>query len=81
MKRIFISIGVTAAVLIIVLVFSGCAGTSIQRLSGAAFLKQAQQTEVCSSFVWTSYIGNGNERAYLEYGHPALIGSGMRVIV
>ena len=69
------------AVLAAVSVMVGCAGTRIKQLSGSEFLKQAEQTAQLNSFQWTSYIGTGNDRAYLEYGYPSLFGSGMRVTV
>jgi hypothetical protein len=59
----------------------GCASTRVKRLSGSEFLKRAQQTDVLGSFAWTSYIGSTHERAYLEYEHPAFIGSGLQVTV
>ena len=59
----------------------GCASTWIKEVSADEFLKHAQQTDLLGSFAWTSYIGNTHDRAYLEYGHPAFIGSGMQVTV
>lgn len=77
---------VIGLVTIILLVFFsilmvGCASTHIRHLSGEAFLEQAKQTELLGSFNWTSYIGKGGDRVYLEYGHPAFIGNGQRVTV
>lgn len=66
---------------IAVLGLPGCAGTRIRELSAPAFLKQAEQTAVVGSFVWTSYIGSSGQRAYLEYGHPAFLGRGMQMTV
>lgn len=63
------------------LLLTGCAGTRIQQLSGPAFLKQAEQTDQVGSFAWTSYIGSTQLRAYLEYGHPAFVGSGIQTTV
>ena len=60
---------------------AGCAGTRVERLSGPEFLAQAGQTDVMGSYVWTSYIGSTGQRAYLEYGHPALVGGGVRMTV
>ena len=37
---------------------------------------KAAGIEQVSSFQWTSYIGVSGDRAYLEYGRPAFIGSG-----
>jgi hypothetical protein len=63
------------------LMFSGCAATQIKQLSGTDFVAQAKQMEFVSSYDWTAYIGKSKQRAYLEYGHPALIGSGMQTTV
>jgi len=71
----------TVAAAIAGLLLTGCTGTRIKRLSGPAFLKQAEQTEQVGSFVWTSYIGSTQQKAYLEYGHPAFIGGGMQTTV
>lgn len=59
----------------------GCAGTRIKQLSGPDFIKRAGQTEQINSFSWTRYVGSTGERAYLEYGHPALLGAGAQVSV
>jgi hypothetical protein len=59
----------------------GCARTRINEVSGDEFIKHAQQTDLMGSFAWTSYIGSTHDRAYLEYGHPAFIGSGLQVTV
>ena len=63
------------------LILTGCAGTRITQLSGPEFLKKAEQTQQIGSFAWTSYIGSTYHRAYLEYGHPAFLGSGMQTTV
>lgn len=63
------------------LILTGCAGTRIKQLSGPDFLKQAAQTDQVGSFAWTSYIGSTQQRAYLEYCHPAFIGRGMQTTV
>ena len=68
-------------VMIAGLVLTGCAGTRIKQLSGLDFLKQAALTDQVGSFASTSYIGSTQQRAYLEYGHPAFIGSGMQTTV
>jgi hypothetical protein len=73
---ISIAVGVAASVFL-----AGCACTRIKQLSGAEFQKQAGQCEQMNSFNWTSYIGVSQQRAYLEYGYPALVGSGMRTTV
>jgi hypothetical protein len=67
----------------VVLAFSlsGCASTKIERLSGQEFLRQANQISQMNSFQWTSYVGSSPDRAYLEYGYPALIGRGARITV
>ncbi len=59
----------------------GCASTNIKHLSGPKFLEQAKQTELLTSFNWSSYIGTGNSRAYIEFGYPAFIGDGYRVTI
>jgi uncharacterized protein YxeA len=60
----------------------GCASTTIKHLSGPEFIKQAKEMELISSFQWTSYIGKGaSDRVYLEYGHPAFIGKGLKMTV
>ena len=81
MKRIathslvlFVGIGIGILV-------TGCASTRIKRLSGTEFVTQAQQMDDVSSFIWTTYIGKSSQRAYLEYGHPAFLGSGARTTV
>jgi hypothetical protein len=63
------------------LMLSGCATTRIEQLSGPDFVDQAKQMELMSSFNWTTYIGSSKQRAYLECGHPALVGSGTRTTV
>lgn len=81
MNRHLIHLGLIAAMFVAGVLFVGCAGTRVKQLSGPDFLKQAKQTDLVGSFVWTSYIGSTHLRAYLEYGHPALIGNGMRVTI
>jgi RimJ/RimL family protein N-acetyltransferase len=66
---------------IIGLMLSGCAATGIERLSGPDFAAQAKQMELMSSSNWTTYIGTSAQRAYLEYGRPAFVGSGTRTTV
>ena len=44
-------------------------------------MEEAKHTDEMSSFFWTSYIGSSHQRAYLEYGHQALIGKGMSITV
>ena len=39
------------------------------------------RVEMINSFHWTSYVGSSGSRAYLEYGHPAWIGKGVRSTV
>lgn len=82
MKRKFLKyVIIMATCLIGGLLLAGCAGTKIMQLSGQDFLKQAEQTNQISSFNWTSYIGCTDQRAYLEYGYPAMLGNGTRVTV
>lgn len=78
-RKILKRVTMAAAFLIAGFLIAGCAGTRIEQLSGSEFLKQAEQTNPISSFKWTSYIGSSEQRAYLEYGYPALIGKGARV--
>ena len=80
MKKIMIA-GMVLALGAAVALMVGCASTRIKEVSGAEFLQHAQQTDLLGSFVWTSYIGSTHDRAYLEYGHPAFIGSGVQVTV
>ena len=61
--------------------FSGCAGTRIRKLSGEEFQRLAGQTDILGSFAQYSYIGNTHDRAYLEYQHPAFIGKGVQLTV
>ncbi len=63
------------------LLLTGCATTRVKRLSGQEFMRQAKKMEVISSFSWTTYIGRSEQRAYLEYGHPAFVGGGTRTTV
>lgn len=63
------------------LMLSGRAASRIRQLSGTDFVAQAKQMELVSSFNWTTYIGKSKQRAYLEYGHPAFVGSGTRTTV
>jgi hypothetical protein len=81
MKRIMISGVVILTVGAVILVLTGCACTRIKQLSGDEFQKQAQQCNLVESFQWTSYVGTSHQNAYLEYGHPAFIGKGMRTTV
>jgi hypothetical protein len=60
---------------------SGCASTSIERLSGPAFVQQADEVQQLNSGYWTSYVGCSSSRAYLEYAHPAYVGNGTRTTV
>ena len=80
MKTIVTLAAIVAVAVATALTF-GCASTRAKRLSGGDFLKQAGQTDVLGSFAWTSYIGSTQDRAYLEYGHPAFIGGGLQVTV
>jgi len=59
----------------------GCAGTSIKRLTGSEFMEQARHTDELNSYMWTGYIGSSHQRAYLESGHPAFIGDGLRMTI
>ncbi|MBT3200538.1 MAG: hypothetical protein HN350_11535 [Phycisphaerales bacterium] len=63
------------------LMISGCASTQIKQLSGPDFAARAKQMELVSSFNWTAYIGASTQRAYLECGHPAFIGSGTQTTI
>lgn len=65
----------------IALMLTGCASTRIKQLSGTEFVDQADQIEQINSFHWTTYIGKTQQRAYLEYGHPAFLGSGTRTTI
>ena len=60
---------------------TGCASTKARRLSGTQFVEQARRCNEISSFNWTTYVGNTHQRAYLEYGHPAFFGSGLKVTI
>jgi hypothetical protein len=60
---------------------SGCASTTIKRLSGPEFVRQANQIGQLNSAHWTSYIGSSPGRAYLEFGYPAPFGKGSRTKV
>ena len=75
------SINLLGVLVLIMAIITGCAGTRIQKLSGPEFLEEAKHTDEMNSFFWTSYIGNSYQRAYLEYGHAALIGKGAIVTV
>jgi hypothetical protein len=79
--RLILTIGTTLGLVITTSLLLGCASTRVKKLSGQHFLQKAAQTDILGSYVWTSYIGNTHDKAYLEYGHPALIGSGMKVTV
>lgn len=74
-------IGLILSVAAVGVLAVGCASTRVKRLSGSEFLTHARQTDLLGSYAWTSYIGSTHDRAYLEYGHPAFIGSGMQVTV
>ena len=65
----------------LVLMLSGCACTRIKQLSGTDFVTQAKQIEQINSFHWTTYLGKSQQRAYLEYGYPAFVGSGTRTTI
>ena len=80
MKKMLTSTAMTGLAILIVTVL-GCASTKVQHVSGANFLKHAEGTAQYGSFAWTSYIGSTHDRAYLEFGHPAFIGSGNQVTV
>jgi len=60
--------GVTLGIML-----TGCASTRIKQLSGAEFMNRAEQMKEISSFHWTTYIGSSQQRAYLEFGRPALM--------
>jgi hypothetical protein len=77
MKTIEMLVGLAAGLSLVL----GCASTRSKEVSADEFIKHAQQTDLLGSFAWTSYIGSTHDRAYLEYGHPAFIGSGMQVTV
>lgn len=81
MKKIVIELLTVILLTGVIILMVGCASTTIKHLSGDAFLEQAKQTEQLGSFQWTSYIGKGGDRVYLEYGHPAFIGKGVKVTV
>jgi uncharacterized protein YxeA len=76
-------IGLLSVILLAVgaVLMAGCASTTIKHLAGPEFIKQAKEMEMVNSFKWTSYIGKGSDRVYLEYGHPAFIGKGVKVTV
>ena len=63
------------------LLLSGCASTRITQVSGTEFLNRAKEIEGLSSFSWMAYIGRSGQRAYLESGHPAFLGSGTQTTV
>jgi hypothetical protein len=81
MKKIVIGLLMVSLLAGVSILMVGCASTSIKHLSGPEFVKQAKEMELISSFKWTSYIGKGSDRVYLEYGHPAFIGKGVKVTV
>jgi hypothetical protein len=60
---------------------SGCASTTIKRISGQEFLDQAGQIEQLNSFRWTTYVGASPGRVYLEVGYPAFFGKGTKTTV
>jgi hypothetical protein len=74
-------VGVAVGLAVGLSLILGCASTRIKGVSADEFLKHVQQADLLGSFAWTSYIGSTHDRAYLEYGHPAFIGSGMQLTV
>ena len=72
---------ITCGLILAATMLSGCAGTTIKRLTGPEFMEQARHTDELNSFMWTGYIGSSHQRAYLESGHPAFIGEGMSVTI
>lgn len=81
MKRNWvIALSLLVAVSLTVL-FSGCAGTRIRKVSGEEFQRLAGQTDILGSFAQYSYIGNTQDRVYLEYQHPSFIGKGVQLTV
>jgi len=81
-KRVFAKYTLVLATgLIAGIMFFGCAGTRIRKLTGTEFQRRAQEIEQISSFNWITYIGQSSQRAYLEYGHPSFLGSGTRTTV
>jgi hypothetical protein len=80
MRKLMI-VGIVVALGAMATLMLGCASTRIKEVSGSEFLTHAQQADLLGSFAWTSYVGSTHDRAYLECGHPAFIGSGMQVTV
>ena len=70
--RLFLILGVLSA---------GCTGTSIWELSGDEFVRKTSQVGELNSFNWVFFVGCSEQRAYLETGHPAFIGGGVKTTV
>ena len=81
MKRIITCTLTLFVVISLGFLLLACPMTRIKQVSGTEFLSQAKEMEVVSSFNWTTYIGCSQQRAYLESGHPPLIGKGSRTTV
>jgi hypothetical protein len=81
MKRTMIWLVTVAFGITYVVTIAGCASTKIKRLSGEEFVKHAECVDRLGSFTWETYIGVSDQRAYLEYGHPAFIGKGDMITV
>ena len=81
MKRTAIYMLAVAIGLGVWIIISGCASPRIKRLSSSRFLERAAQIEQLHSAHWTTYVGVSGQRAYLEFGHPAIAGSGTRTSV
>jgi len=81
MKRLLTFVAISGIAAISAVALNGCASTRIKHVSGAEFLKYAENTALPQSFVWDNYIGSTDQRAYLEYGHPAFIGKGKQMTV
>ena len=62
-------------------VLSGCSSIRMERVSGSDFMSRAERIDTISSAGWTTYLGCSHERAYIEFEHPAFIGTGTTVIV
>jgi hypothetical protein len=80
-NRRVIGLCVLAGAIAVAGISPGCASTNIRELSGDEFLGKAQGIEQVSSFQWTSYVGVSGDRAYLECGYPAFLGTGIRTTV
>ena len=81
MKRLLAFVVIIGIAAICAVALFGCASTRIKHVSGAEFLKYAEDTALLQSFVWDNYIGSTDHRVYLEYGHPAFIGGGKQMTV